>query len=154
MNGKVRTVTDAAETPIARLKAEFQQPTWKEKNPPELLYHYTSAAGFHGIVSSGILRGSHFAYLNDSTELLYGSRLAKDLLHEYSEKLDGSTAAKRIFQLSEALMGLFDDKINKFLACFCATPDLLSQWRAYGSKGDGTVSGSTRRAYRLRHRRT
>src|SRR5258707_13783550 len=39
---------------------------------PGSVYHYTSAAGLYGIIQSGILRGSNFAYLNDASGIRYG----------------------------------------------------------------------------------
>jgi hypothetical protein len=50
---------------------------------PDDLYHYTTAAGLHGILESNTLWGTHAAYLNDSQETLYGMRLALDELKNW-----------------------------------------------------------------------
>lgn len=48
------------------------------------LMHYTTAAGLQGIVSSGMLRCTHFKYLNDDREVSAGHEL---LLSSVKEKL-------------------------------------------------------------------
>ena len=45
---------------------------------PETLYHYTSAEGLLGIVSSNVLRASSALYMNDASELEY----ARDLIQK------------------------------------------------------------------------
>ncbi|MHC4042957.1 hypothetical protein [Bradyrhizobium sp. 23AC] len=39
---------------------------------PMILYHYTSAAGLHGIVASESLWTSHYRFLNDTSEFRHG----------------------------------------------------------------------------------
>ena len=43
-------------------------PKLLEEEHPEL-YHYTSISGLEGILKSQMLRATHAAYLNDTTEL-------------------------------------------------------------------------------------
>ena len=64
---------------------------------PEMLYHYTSAYGLYGILSSGILRAGNFSYLNDSSEIQYGRNLAQDMLLKYinEEYITVKTASLR-----------------------------------------------------------
>jgi hypothetical protein len=38
---------------------------------PTTLYHYTTPAGFKGIIESGVLRATHISYTNDGIELLH-----------------------------------------------------------------------------------
>ena len=99
---------------------------------PEILYHYTSAAGLFGIISTGKLWGSHYNYLNDASELAYGREIA---LHVVREKLKAdSTALGR--SCLETVLDRLDAEakvIDLYLTCFCQNPDLLSQWRGYGT---------------------
>ena len=99
----------------------------------DILYHYTSAAGFHGIVSSKVLRATNFSYLNDSSEIQHGHEIVKRVIKEHLKttkrtkpKKFLSRAAKRIEDISVGL--------EFYLACFCTKSDRLSQWRAYGSE--------------------
>ena len=43
--------------------------------PPDLLWHYTNAAGFLGICRSGKLWATNTEYLNDASELRYARHL-------------------------------------------------------------------------------
>jgi hypothetical protein len=49
------------------------------------LYHYTSAAGLYGILSSGVLRASNYLYLNDTSEIEYGKTLVIEHLREQAD---------------------------------------------------------------------
>jgi hypothetical protein len=101
------------------------------------LYHYTTIKGLKGIIENRSLWLTHTSTLNDPTELKYGkeliiSILSDQLLHEYDELLN---------KFIQALIGeinRFDEIMyNTYVACFCESATLLSQWRAYGHKGGG-----------------
>ena len=49
--------------------------------PPEL-FHYTTIEGLKGILENRCVWSTHFEYLNDSTEVIYGQTLAKKVIHE------------------------------------------------------------------------
>lgn len=46
--------------------------------PPGVLYHYTTVAGFLGILESGSFRATDARFLNDSSELEFGIRYIKE----------------------------------------------------------------------------
>src|SRR5512133_1479441 len=49
--------------------------------PPPRLYHYTDAAGFFGIVESGVsLRATHHRYMNDMGEVGFGLGIVGEVL--------------------------------------------------------------------------
>src|SRR5689334_21356612 len=52
--------------------------------PPDIktrvVYHYTSAAGLIGILSSGIVRGTYAALQNDTSEIAYGASVCLEVL--------------------------------------------------------------------------
>lgn len=100
---------------------------------PETLYHYTSAYGLFGILSSGILRASNFSYLNDSTEIQYGRKLAQDMLLKYINEDYIPKSIKEMLSLTVEALEDIGKGIDIYLACFCVDADLLSQWRGYGS---------------------
>jgi hypothetical protein len=47
--------------------------------PPDILYHYTSAAGLCGIIQSVSIWASKIQHLNDSTELLLALKICETL---------------------------------------------------------------------------
>jgi hypothetical protein len=102
------------------------------KQTPGTLYHYTSAAGFVGIVRDGTLRAGNFAYLNDAAEIHYGRQLVLSAIQSHMSARPPQAVARLLLRVQRTL-----DDIGKglefYLACFCKKPDLLSQWRGYGS---------------------
>jgi Protein of unknown function (DUF2971) len=106
--------------------------------PPEL-FHYTSIEGLKGILENRCLWCTHFEYLNDSTEVLYGRTLANKVIQE---RIDTCSELAQAF-----LHQMFDRHqviyrgIAIYLARLCDDGDLLSQWRSYGSEGGGCAVG-------------
>lgn len=100
---------------------------------PETLYHYTSAAGLHGIVTSGKLWGTNYSYLNDSSELQYGlSEVALPVIERRLET-EGDTNRRSFLMSIRKSLDATAGGIDFYLTCFCQAPDLLSQWRGYGA---------------------
>ena len=99
------------------------------------LYHYTSSAGFCGIVGSNKLWATHFQFMNDGSEMEYGSNLIRaelDALVE-SRKEDKETYAGIVSRLKTKI----DQAATYFppyVFCMCENDDLLSQWREYGAR--------------------
>lgn len=117
---------------IAKLRAHFRGVSFAPSDYlPEKLCHYTSAAGVVGILKSGTLRASNFAYLNDSSEIRYGERIAREILHERSAHAEGRP--QQVLTVTLKAMELIASQIGFYLTCFCTEPDLLSQWRGYGT---------------------
>jgi hypothetical protein len=99
------------------------------------IYHYTDAEGLLGILKSGCLWATHFLGMNDVSEVQYARQLAHDIL----EKV-GTTVADETLQCLEHVgrtLDAFDVVAPPYLVCFCDHGNLLSQWREYGSRGDG-----------------
>lgn len=96
------------------------------------LFHYTSAAGVHGILESGSLRASDMRFMNDEQEL----RLAFDLIQSAVDRIaTGKTH-------EEMLAGLDRSRATGIcVACLSAAGDLLSQWRAYTPEEGGYTIG-------------
>jgi hypothetical protein len=56
---------------LSRIEDKVQDLYTKIRNSksfPEVLYHYTDARGFLGIIESGILRATHISFMNDASE--------------------------------------------------------------------------------------
>jgi hypothetical protein len=109
----------------------------------EILYHYTSAAGLLGIVTSGMLRGFNYLYMNDLLEIEYGKQVALEFLGSEvaNRKAEEKTVVERV--LRYLTFGPSDpdysdpiirraQTLEVYFASFCEAPDLLSQWRGYG----------------------
>ncbi|MGR9247039.1 DUF2971 domain-containing protein [Rhizobium leguminosarum] len=92
------------------------------------LSHYTSLDGFLNIIRESQIRASNILFLNDTEEMEYGMRVARDVLAEI-DQVRPDTPLKRI---ARALTGM-NDIPDVYACCFCEEHDMLSQWRGYGA---------------------
>lgn len=130
------------------------EPTFEDDALPDDLYHYTTAAGLHGILESNSLYASHASYLNDSQELLYGVQIALDELKEWVKSTPEEAKAgwdtslpdwmvSVSVKLSAVLLGAqvqrraknLQQTFGPFVTCLSESRDQLSQWRGYGRGG-------------------
>src|SRR6266851_7492318 len=124
-----------ADEAIRDLTQSFQSVSLKPMNArPDVLYHYTSAQGLLGIITSGVLRAGNFSFFNDSSELTYGQDLVRDVVVEELGNVPNQLLQLMSLRLQHRLYA-FSDEFDFYLCCFCEDADLLSQWRAYGSSG-------------------
>jgi len=110
---------------------------WRGKRSalPELVYHYTTAEGIIGILSSKMIRATHIRYLNDRSELIYPLELIQKSLNACVDVL-GTTFIKLVFdQLKNIDLYVVSFAKKRGAASFDEAGDLLSQWRAYGKNG-------------------
>ena len=112
----------------------------KARSSFSMLHHYTGQQGLVGIVGSGKLWATQVQYMNNSTEFglalgVLQQRLAAHLLRQAK----GFDRVKAYAASAEALQGLAN--LNIFAACFCESPDLLSQWRGYSQGSYGYAIG-------------
>jgi hypothetical protein len=106
---------------------------------PDILYHYTDAAGLKGIVESGVLRATHISFMNDASESVHAGSLL--LEHVQLEKAR-ATNPLHLSVLGEMEKGIAtrpEDVAPYFVVCFSAQENSLNQWRAYG-RGEGGFS--------------
>jgi hypothetical protein len=119
---------------------------------PQYLYHYTSAGGLAGILSSRSVWATDTAFLNDASEILYAGEKLESMLIDYRKQIElenpphGSAKDRRRVIAGIAASALtkfmrpeedpFPDESTKegatYVACFSTEPDQLSQWRGYG----------------------
>lgn len=126
-------------------RSNLNDPDLREdmRPPPPVLYHYTSAAGFFGIVESGsCLFANHHGLVNDAGEITFGFDIAVDVL----EGMEGLAPEVKDLARAKIRERACD---NSFIACLSRRRDALSQWRAYADNGTGYCIGfglgSTRR---------
>jgi len=103
---------------------------------PENLYHYTSADGMMGILEKKEIWATQYQYVNDSSELIYGRQLARNLILMHNKTYAHVIVRRMLKNLLEH-MDNDRQQTQNFIACFCEAPDLLSQWRGYSGKGTG-----------------
>ena len=98
-------------------------PTWPANGYG---FQYTSLEGFLGILRSGELWLSDYAYLNDIAELTHGASKVQEIFKEVGAKRPKSRA------MLQAQSGPNFSKHRICVASFSMESDSLSQWRAYG----------------------
>lgn len=89
----------------------------------KVLSHYTSLDGFLSIVNQNHIRASNILFLNDTEEMEYGMKVAREVL----TTLTGTKQSQKLL----ATQNIPD----VYACCFCERPDMLSQWRGYGASG-------------------
>lgn len=111
---------------------------------PDVLYHYTDAGGFTGIVQYGKLWATDIRFLNDPLELKYAwealltaLEAAKSEKPEYSEAYDAALQA--ISMANAAYPDEIEDSI--FSTSFSEDGDELGQWRSYADDARGVALG-------------
>ena len=109
--------------------------------PDRPLFHYTSASGLLGILSSGSIWATHIAYLNDMTEFVHGMSIVREVIEG---RFPGANAADRPYY--EAVLKNLDrmNKLvatNTYVSSFCEAEDELSLWRGYCPHNAGYAFG-------------
>ena len=107
------------------------------------VYHYTTAEGLLGILTSGRIWASSVLHMNDASELLYAQKLYLDELDAYLRSMERREVLNDL-DFAVTLTGIgrgLIEEVLVFAACFCRNGDLLSQWRGYGGAGGGYALG-------------
>lgn len=103
---------------------------------PHLLYHYTTADGLLGILSSQSFWMTDLRYMNDLSELQYAEELIREVLTAKANQY-GDDLRQGFFQRIKRSFNPYEKSVSVFSTSFCENGNLLSQWRAYGSRGGG-----------------
>lgn len=108
--------------------------------PPKILWHYTDTPGALGILSEQVIRATHLAFTNDSSELIRGERLAvseaQALVDDLGEGDDTSIVLAGFIARQRDGWALSDTKRGVYVASLCADKgNTLSQWCRYGDRG-------------------
>lgn len=108
---------------------------------PEVLYHYTTAEGLIGILSSSSMWMTNLRYMNDLSELQYARELIAGVIETKNEEYNSNPVQMEFFRRIRNTFSPFEGGAEVFATCFCEGGNLLSQWRAYGGKGGGYAIG-------------
>jgi hypothetical protein len=112
----------------------------RSKPLPTTLYHYTTPAGFKGIVESGVLRATHISYTNDRVELLHAVEVARLCARDRQQIATIQEEKALLTAVDQNLANTTPFNTLPFaITCFCENGDLLSQWRGYGL-GEGGIA--------------
>jgi hypothetical protein len=110
---------------------------------PETIWHYTTAQGLLGILSTDRLWASDSVFLNDAAERTYGIELMLNALADIETDDMPAGVTDFILGLVHPEQGILrpwlDNQLRLFVTCFCSKGDLLSQWRAYAGSGGYAV---------------
>jgi hypothetical protein len=104
------------------------------RTPPDVLYHYTSAAGLIGILTSKSLWASCIRYLNDTSEHQYTIGLFRDVI------LSRKSGSLRTWW-PDIQAAVFKHSPLVFVASLSLVGDQLSQWRSYCTPHSGYAIG-------------
>ncbi len=77
---------------------------------PDLIYHYTDAAGFVGIVERNELWSTDAGFLNDSTELVYINEILAEVIAELRVRYDTDAV---VLGLVQEIERQFDVTVSK-----------------------------------------
>lgn len=110
----------------------------KHSSTAELkLFHYTTLEGLKGILNSRSIWFTHTSTLNDPLELKYGKQLILDILHEATNNENENNIKNLLKYLSDNVNAFNTMNNQTYVACFCESENLLSQWRSYAVQGGG-----------------
>lgn len=132
--------------------------------PPGPIFHFTTAAGLLGILHTKRMWATNTDYLNDTTEVAFGRRMALEIMHPRYQELNHHVMPANLVTLLKAPGQVVTDTPIELLApwallgglmhslqtyrerqyyvtSFCESHDLLSQWRGYGNYGGGYAIG-------------
>lgn len=124
---------------------------------PELLYHYTTQDGLHGILKDKCIWATHYRFLNDSMERQIGLDIYKDTIFRIAlEDLRSIESAKTLAEyIRRSYTNASDtNSLDAYIVSFCTSytkseyekerqvedrrgGDRLSQWRGYAKGAQG-----------------
>lgn len=118
-----------------------------DREPPQLLHHYTNQHGLLGIVSTAEIWATSVDNLNDRMEFEYAKDLAASLISSRIKQEPDERKRRHLGYLHNAAVSA---GINICVSSWSARVDDLSQWRAYGGTGTGysiDLKGSSLREF-------
>jgi len=111
---------------------------------PQIVYHYTSDFGLHGILQSGTLWLTNVFSLNDPSELIHGYRRATNFFAESARKHGGDFERDFAAAFGNNIEEKFKRSAQYFCCSFSKVGNDLCQWRAYANDATGYSLGFDR----------
>lgn len=121
---------------VVQIEARFREKIFSLCEPDNIppLYHYTDARGLLGIIENSEMWATHYRYLNDSSELHHGQKVFDEEVAKLIESKEHH-GAEVFLRAMANLPNYFDHRSECYIFCFTEKPDLLNQWRDYGTIG-------------------
>lgn len=130
-------------------------PNYTEQSKADALFHYTTAAGLIGILTSGQIWSTAYYCTNDESELVTGQGILRPIFYQEAHRLrEAEDRRVRIFanrgvdvnhyadHFEKVIVGTALSQMCTYITCFFRPSGkedfihgLLSQWRGYGSDG-------------------
>lgn len=114
-------------------------------NRGDLIWHYTNAAGFEGILRDGAFHATHGAFVNDPDELSFRYQRSvdvfQDILRGITDDLFRGHVKRAIEDFQTRFLGNVLHYGPLYSASFSRARNSLGQWRAYASNGSGFALG-------------
>jgi hypothetical protein len=104
----------------------------------EHVYHYTTGEGLKGIIEGKSLWATGAYYFHDTSEIDYGCQLAASVLEKGFAAAGSGFAELALRQAHTVLSDSAQRNVRiatLYVACFCESDNLLSQWRTYSRSG-------------------
>lgn len=108
---------------------------------PSVLYHYTSAVGAEGIISSQQFWATAHHCTNDTAELSSADTTILEVATDLRRTTSGTAARVLDVFLANYAKAHVLRSITVCLACFTTARDDHDQWRKYGDDGRGICLG-------------
>lgn len=109
------------------------------REPPDVLYHYTTQAGLLGIIKCKEIWATHTQYLNDRREYLHAVDLVRQEIERKVVSAIDDASKFALEEMTEGLAGI--ESMNVCVCSFSEVKDSLPQWRAYGGGTSGFAIG-------------
>lgn len=97
------------------------------------MHHYTSLAGFKGIIEENGFWASDNRFMNDAEESWNGIKLARRILQHKAKRSNDEGFRGILLKVEELLAS--PDQYGHLIVCFTTARDDLGQWRGYGAGG-------------------
>lgn len=111
----------------------------------ETLWHYTTFAGFQGIIHSKTIWATEYRFLNDSEEFSHARTLTEKLVEALPEStglgFPARDTLRSAVQLAFRTGLLHEERFSLMVASFSEVGDQLSQWRGYAGNSTGVSLG-------------
>lgn len=111
----------------------------KPSDLPDLVYHYTDAAGLVGMLTNGAIWATDYRFLNDRSEFEHTRKIGKEQSASFLEsKADDISKA---FYREICSYQTIETPDDVFVFSLSEEADDLSQWRGYARDGQGFTIG-------------
>lgn len=131
-------------TPTMQEAIDSFLPLWLDRHQPvhnSELFHYTTLPGMRGILTERAIWCGHASTLNDPLEIQYGRHIVTDIISEAMKSEESQDVRIFLSKLSVEVESFGKNLLHAFMACFCESGNLLSQWRVYADRGGGYCLG-------------